>query len=68
MRYKCSNASLGRGRGEGLNPLSLPFYLFQVRFAALITVLALAEKLKENYLVLLPESIPFLAELMEGNA
>uniref|UniRef100_A0A2K5SDT7 HEAT repeat-containing protein 1 n=1 Tax=Cebus imitator TaxID=2715852 RepID=A0A2K5SDT7_CEBIM len=40
----------------------------KVRFAALITVLALAEKLKENYIVLLPESIPFLAELMEGNS
>nr|XP_012315323.1 HEAT repeat-containing protein 1 isoform X1 [Aotus nancymaae] len=39
----------------------------KIRFAALITVLALAEKLKENYIVLLPESIPFLAELMEGN-
>uniref|UniRef100_A0A2K6FIH7 HEAT repeat-containing protein 1 n=1 Tax=Propithecus coquereli TaxID=379532 RepID=A0A2K6FIH7_PROCO len=38
----------------------------KVRFAALITVLALAEKLKENYIVLLPESIPFLAELMEA--
>ncbi|XP_051849505.1 HEAT repeat-containing protein 1 [Antechinus flavipes] len=37
----------------------------KVRFAALITVLELAEKLKENYIVLLPESIPFLAELME---
>ncbi|XP_024894833.1 LOW QUALITY PROTEIN: HEAT repeat-containing protein 1 [Pteropus alecto] len=37
----------------------------KVRFAALITVLALAEKLKDNYIVLLPESIPFLAELME---
>ncbi|EPY87538.1 HEAT repeat-containing protein 1 [Camelus ferus] len=37
----------------------------KVRFAALITVLAVAEKLKENYIVLLPESIPFLAELME---
>nr|XP_012315324.1 HEAT repeat-containing protein 1 isoform X2 [Aotus nancymaae] len=37
----------------------------KIRFAALITVLALAEKLKENYIVLLPESIPFLAELME---
>ncbi|XP_029787503.1 HEAT repeat-containing protein 1 isoform X1 [Suricata suricatta] len=37
----------------------------KVRFAALNMVLALAEKLKENYLVLLPESIPFLAELME---
>uniref|UniRef100_A0AAA9RYM1 HEAT repeat-containing protein 1 n=1 Tax=Bos taurus TaxID=9913 RepID=A0AAA9RYM1_BOVIN len=37
----------------------------KVRFAALITVLALAEKLRENYIVLLPESIPFLAELME---
>lgn len=40
----------------------------QVRFAALITVLALAEKLRENYIILLPESIPFLAELMEGNS
>lgn len=47
---------------------SLPFRPFQVRFAALITVLALAEKLKDNYIVLLPESIPFLAELMEGNS
>lgn len=47
---------------------SSPFCPFQVRFAALITVLALAEKLKENYIVLLPESIPFLAELMEGNS
>ncbi|KAB0395895.1 hypothetical protein E2I00_011019 [Balaenoptera physalus] len=37
----------------------------KVRFAALITVLALAEKLRENYIILLPESIPFLAELME---
>ncbi|XP_044532879.1 HEAT repeat-containing protein 1 [Gracilinanus agilis] len=37
----------------------------KVRFAALITVLELAEKLRENYIVLLPESIPFLAELME---
>lgn len=25
-----------------------------------------ASKLKENYMVLLPETIPFLAELMEG--
>lgn len=40
----------------------------KVRFAALITVLALAEKLRENYIVLLPESIPFLAELMEGKS
>ncbi|KAM5235768.1 HEAT repeat-containing protein 1 [Ctenodactylus gundi] len=37
----------------------------KVRFAALLAVLALAEKLRENYIVLLPESIPFLAELME---
>uniref|UniRef100_A0A4X2KD30 HEAT repeat-containing protein 1 n=1 Tax=Vombatus ursinus TaxID=29139 RepID=A0A4X2KD30_VOMUR len=37
----------------------------KVRFAALITILELAEKLRENYIVLLPESIPFLAELME---
>uniref|UniRef100_A0A8B9TST8 HEAT repeat-containing protein 1 n=1 Tax=Anas platyrhynchos TaxID=8839 RepID=A0A8B9TST8_ANAPL len=37
----------------------------KVRFAALLALLEVAEKLKENYLVLLPESIPFLAELME---
>ncbi|XP_075780923.1 HEAT repeat-containing protein 1 [Pelodiscus sinensis] len=37
----------------------------KVRFAALLTLVDLAGKLKENYMVLLPESIPFLAELME---
>ncbi|XP_069708454.1 HEAT repeat-containing protein 1 isoform X1 [Phaenicophaeus curvirostris] len=37
----------------------------KVRFAALLTLVEVAQKLKENYLVLLPESIPFLAELME---
>ncbi|KAF2986080.1 hypothetical protein EK904_013715 [Melospiza melodia maxima] len=37
----------------------------QVRFAALLALIEVAQKLKENYLVLLPESIPFLAELME---
>ncbi|NWX68648.1 HEAT1 protein, partial [Alca torda] len=37
----------------------------KVRFAALLALVEVAEKLKENYLVLLPESIPFLAELME---
>ncbi|PKU48578.1 heat repeat-containing protein 1 [Limosa lapponica baueri] len=37
----------------------------QVRFAALLALVEVAQKLKENYLVLLPESIPFLAELME---
>ncbi|XP_066467559.1 HEAT repeat-containing protein 1 [Tiliqua scincoides] len=37
----------------------------KVRFAALLALLQLAEKIRENYMVLLPESIPFLAELME---
>ncbi|XP_067149467.1 HEAT repeat-containing protein 1 [Apteryx mantelli] len=37
----------------------------KVRFAALLALLEVAGKLKENYLVLLPESVPFLAELME---
>lgn len=31
-------------------------------------VLELATRLKENYMVLLPETIPFLAELMEGKS
>lgn len=38
----------------------------QVRFSALVMLLELANKLRENYMVLLPETIPFLAELMEG--
>lgn len=29
-------------------------------------LMELASRLKENYMVLLPETIPFLAELMEG--
>ncbi|KAJ8404760.1 hypothetical protein AAFF_G00331470 [Aldrovandia affinis] len=37
----------------------------KVRFSALLVLLELAAKLKENYMVLLPETIPFLAELME---
>ncbi|NXM69175.1 HEAT1 protein, partial [Serilophus lunatus] len=37
----------------------------KVRFAALLALIEVAQKLRENYLVLLPESIPFLAELME---
>ncbi|XP_033875164.3 HEAT repeat-containing protein 1 [Acipenser ruthenus] len=37
----------------------------EVRFAALVMLLELAGKLRENYMVLLPETIPFLAELME---
>uniref|UniRef100_A0A8C7D059 HEAT repeat-containing protein 1 n=1 Tax=Oncorhynchus kisutch TaxID=8019 RepID=A0A8C7D059_ONCKI len=37
----------------------------KVRFSALLMLLELASKLRENYMVLLPETIPFLAELME---
>ncbi|XP_067286406.1 HEAT repeat-containing protein 1 [Pseudorasbora parva] len=37
----------------------------KVRFSALAMLLELASKLKENYMALLPETIPFLAELME---
>ncbi|XP_056423506.1 HEAT repeat-containing protein 1 [Hyla sarda] len=37
----------------------------KVRFAALLVLVDLVEKLRENYMVLLPEAIPFLAELME---
>ncbi|KAL4640133.1 HEAT repeat-containing protein 1 [Arapaima gigas] len=37
----------------------------KVRFSALLILVELSKKLKENYMVLLPESIPFLAELME---
>uniref|UniRef100_UPI003AB09606 HEAT repeat-containing protein 1 n=1 Tax=Centroberyx gerrardi TaxID=166262 RepID=UPI003AB09606 len=37
----------------------------QVRFSSLLMLMELAGKLRENYMVLLPETIPFLAELME---
>uniref|UniRef100_A0A8C9SM77 HEAT repeat-containing protein 1 n=1 Tax=Scleropages formosus TaxID=113540 RepID=A0A8C9SM77_SCLFO len=37
----------------------------KVRFSSLLMLVELAGKLKENYMVLLPETIPFLAELME---
>ncbi|XP_028989805.1 HEAT repeat-containing protein 1 [Betta splendens] len=39
----------------------------KVRFSALLVLMELASKLKENYMVLLPETIPFLAELMEDD-
>ncbi|XP_029695501.1 HEAT repeat-containing protein 1 [Takifugu rubripes] len=37
----------------------------KVRFSSLLMLMELTSKLKENYMVLLPETIPFLAELME---
>ncbi|XP_037133916.1 HEAT repeat-containing protein 1 isoform X2 [Syngnathus acus] len=37
----------------------------KVRFSSLLMLMELAAKLKENYMALLPETIPFLAELME---
>lgn len=37
------------------------------RLLALQVVKLLAEQLKEEYLVLLPETLPFLAELLEDN-
>ncbi|XP_041829297.1 HEAT repeat-containing protein 1 [Melanotaenia boesemani] len=37
----------------------------KVRFSSLLMLMELASRLKENYMVLLPETIPFLAELME---
>lgn len=40
----------------------------KVRFAALLVLVDLVEKLRENYLALLPETIPFLAELMEDES
>ncbi|KAF3704004.1 HEAT repeat-containing protein 1 Protein BAP28 [Channa argus] len=40
----------------------------KVRFSALLMLMELAAKLKENYMVLLPETIPFLAELMEDES
>ncbi|MED6241182.1 HEAT repeat-containing protein 1 [Ataeniobius toweri] len=39
----------------------------KVRFSSLLVLMELASKLKENYVVLLPETIPFLAELMEDD-
>ena len=38
----------------------------QVRFAVLKVLQELYTRLGETFMVLLPETIPFLAELMEG--
>ncbi|XP_030256863.1 HEAT repeat-containing protein 1-like [Sparus aurata] len=38
----------------------------KVRFSSLLVLMEVASKLKQNYVVLLPETIPFLAEFMEG--
>uniref|UniRef100_UPI00358E6AD1 HEAT repeat-containing protein 1-like n=1 Tax=Myxine glutinosa TaxID=7769 RepID=UPI00358E6AD1 len=40
----------------------------QVRFAALIQLLELASRLREDYMPLLPEAVPYLAELMEDDS
>lgn len=40
--------------------------LFQVRLAALKVLEGFHARLGEDFMVLLPETIPFLAELMEG--
>ncbi|KAM3860028.1 HEAT repeat-containing protein 1 [Diretmus argenteus] len=40
----------------------------KVRFSSLLMLMELAGKLRENYMVLLPETIPFLAELMEDES
>ncbi len=47
--------------------LGYPTFLFKVRFAVLKVLKELYTKWGEEFLVLLPETIPFLAELMEGN-
>ena len=49
---------------------NLPLYtycLYQVRLYTLKIAEAMYSKLGEEFTVLLPETIPFLAELMEGN-
>ena len=40
--------------------------VLQVRFAVLKVLQELYTRLGEEFMVLLPETIPFLAELMEG--
>ena len=43
-------------------------FLFKVRFAALKVLEGFHARLGEDFMVLLPETIPFLAELMEGES
>ena len=42
--------------------------LFKVRLAALKVLEGFHARLGEDFMVLLPETIPFLAELMEGKS
>ena len=48
------------------NLVYIYFHPSQVRFATLIIAQDMYRKLGEEFTVLLPETIPFLAELMEG--
>ncbi|KFQ63827.1 HEAT repeat-containing protein 1 [Pelecanus crispus] len=63
----CMGTSEGELEDSYLSTFRPVYYivLSTVLFAALLALVAVAQKLKENYLILLPESIPFLAELME---
>jgi hypothetical protein len=61
--FKSLHARNCRQVGTELQRLQI---VFQVRLAALNVVQELTRKLGEEYLTLLPEIIPFLAELMEG--
>ena len=42
-------------------------FILQVRYAAVNVIHELATRLGDEYMSLLPETIPFLAELMEGS-
>ena len=44
------------------------FFLFKVRFGALKVLEGLHARLGKDFMVLLSETIPFLAELMEGES
>lgn len=71
----CITAMMASVKDQGIwQPLNYQLLLkmrhssAKVRFAALVVLDNIHQTLKENYLSLLPETIPFLAELMEDES
>ena len=60
--------SLFKGNERLLRCLLLLFLYEQVRLSALYVMQELYLKMGEEFVTLLPETIPFLAELMEGES
>lgn len=65
---KENSSGVGSKRTYKSSCLSCLSTIFKVRLAALKVLEGFHARLGEDFMVLLPETIPFLAELMEGKS